>query len=96
MKPGISRRLCRIPISRPVNAARSMAKLSSRVIQTEKLNGTAAAMSISRISGRRSFWIFIAELYNSGIFKDRCRGCVFAAAPAPLHTGCRATLCPLG
>jgi hypothetical protein len=42
-----------MPISAPVNAARSMAKLLIRLFQVAKLNGTAEAISRSNTSGRR-------------------------------------------
>ena len=51
--PGTSRRLCSMPISAPVNAARWMAKLSIRVCQVAKLRGTAQAIMSSSTSGRR-------------------------------------------
>jgi hypothetical protein len=51
--PGTSRRLCNMPISAPVNAARSMAKLLIRLDQVAKLKGTAEAINSRRISGRR-------------------------------------------
>jgi hypothetical protein len=40
-----------MPISAPVKAARSMAKLLSSACQVEKLRGAAAAKISSRISG---------------------------------------------
>jgi hypothetical protein len=42
--PGISRRDCRMPISAPVKAACSIAKLLSNACQVAKLKGTAPAM----------------------------------------------------
>jgi len=42
-----------MPISAPVKAARSMAKLFRSACQVAKLKGTAAAISSSSTSGRR-------------------------------------------
>ena len=42
-----------MPISAPVNAARSIAKLLIRLFQVAKLRGTADAIRISSTSGRR-------------------------------------------
>ena len=41
-KPGTSRRLCNMPISTPVKAARSIAKLLISADQEAKHSGTAA------------------------------------------------------
>ena len=46
--PGTSRRLCRMPISRPVNAARSITKLLSSADQVAQAMGMAILMSMSR------------------------------------------------
>ena len=52
-KPGTSRRLCRIPISTPVNAARSTAKLFNRADQVLNANGMAMDIKINRVMGVR-------------------------------------------
>ena len=50
-KPGNSRKLCRMPISRPVKAACSMAKLFSKACHTEKASDAATPIRISKYSG---------------------------------------------
>ena len=60
--PGTSRRLCRIPISAPLKAARSIAKLLSSACHVAKLRGTAAAIIKRRYSGRsRNLDKFISD-----------------------------------
>ncbi len=52
-KPGTSRRLCRMPISTPVKAARSTTKLLSSADQALKATGMATDMRMSSMSGLR-------------------------------------------
>ena len=51
--PGISRILCRMPISLPLNPAISTLRLLIIADQVAKDRGTAEAISISSISGER-------------------------------------------
>ncbi len=59
MKPGISLRLCRMPISTPVKAARSTAKLFSNAFHALKAIGIAILISISRKIGLRQPVLFM-------------------------------------
>ena len=53
IKPGTSRKLCRMPISAPVKPARSITKLFNSAFQVAKLKGTAPAITRINTSGRR-------------------------------------------
>ena len=53
MKPGTSRKDCRMPISAPVKPALSMTKLFSSAFHVAKLKGTAPAITRIITSGRR-------------------------------------------
>jgi hypothetical protein len=61
-KPGISRMLCRIPNSLPLNPATSMVKLLIIADQVANESGTADAISISNISGERKY--SLVALFN--------------------------------
>ena len=50
-KPGTSRKLCKMPISTPVNAARSTTKLLSKADQVLKPIGIAIDININNVTG---------------------------------------------
>ena len=70
MKPGTSRKLCRMPISMPVKAARSTAKLLSSADQALKATGTAMLISTSSMMGVRQL------CRDTGCSRARQRGIV--------------------
>ena len=59
-KPGISRKLCNMPISFPVKSAASLLKLLINAIHVEKMSGIKNAISNKKTKGVRQFFdVFI-------------------------------------